>query len=185
MRPGSFAANPRSLIGLPDERAERADGRGRPRGQGRPGHRRSRRARLARPRERWQRGATWSSRTSTPRAPRVAAEVGGTSSRGRRVRPRSQPRPRRLARGECGGLDLVHLNAGVASGIGLGDEFDLDRYRQVRPSTSTASSSARRRPARAARAGRRRDRRDVLTRRPDRAPPTTRSTPPTSTRSSA
>jgi len=34
-----------------------------------------------------------------------------------------------LARGECGGLDLVHLNAGVASGIGLGDEFDLDRYR--------------------------------------------------------
>ena len=36
-----------------------------------------------------------------------------------------------LARGECGGLDLVHLNAGVASGIGLGDEFDLDRYRQV------------------------------------------------------
>jgi NAD(P)-dependent dehydrogenase (short-subunit alcohol dehydrogenase family) len=35
------------------------------------------------------------------------------------------------ARGECGGLDLVHLNAGVASGIGLGDEFDLDRYRQV------------------------------------------------------
>lgn len=32
---------------------------------------------------------------------------------------------------ELGGLDLVHLNAGVASGIGLGDDFDLDRYRRV------------------------------------------------------
>jgi NAD(P)-dependent dehydrogenase (short-subunit alcohol dehydrogenase family) len=32
---------------------------------------------------------------------------------------------------EHGGLDLVYLNAGVASGIGLGDDFDLDRYRQV------------------------------------------------------
>jgi len=36
-----------------------------------------------------------------------------------------------VARRECGGLDLVHLNAGVASGIGLGEEFDLDRYRRV------------------------------------------------------
>ncbi len=32
---------------------------------------------------------------------------------------------------ECGGLDLVHLNAGVASGIGLGDDFDAERYRRV------------------------------------------------------
>ena len=36
-----------------------------------------------------------------------------------------------LARRECGGLDLVHLNAGVASGVGLGDDFDVDRYRRV------------------------------------------------------
>lgn len=36
-----------------------------------------------------------------------------------------------VVRREHGGLDLVHLNAGVASGIGLGDDFDLDRYRQV------------------------------------------------------
>jgi len=36
-----------------------------------------------------------------------------------------------LVRREYGGLDLVHLNAGVASGIGLGEEFDLDRYRRV------------------------------------------------------
>lgn len=32
---------------------------------------------------------------------------------------------------EAGGLDLLHLNAGVASGIGLGPEFDLERYRTV------------------------------------------------------
>ncbi len=32
---------------------------------------------------------------------------------------------------EYGGLDLVFLNAGVASGIGLGEEFNVDRYRRV------------------------------------------------------
>ncbi len=31
----------------------------------------------------------------------------------------------------CGGLDLVHLNAGVASGMGVGEEFDLERYRTI------------------------------------------------------
>jgi NAD(P)-dependent dehydrogenase (short-subunit alcohol dehydrogenase family) len=31
-----------------------------------------------------------------------------------------------------GGLDLVHLNAGVASGCGVGDDFDLERYRRAR-----------------------------------------------------
>lgn len=30
-----------------------------------------------------------------------------------------------------GGLDLVHLNAGVASGMGLGEEFDAERYRRI------------------------------------------------------
>lgn len=30
-----------------------------------------------------------------------------------------------------GGVDLVHLNAGVSSGIGVGDEFDLETYRRV------------------------------------------------------
>jgi NAD(P)-dependent dehydrogenase (short-subunit alcohol dehydrogenase family) len=29
----------------------------------------------------------------------------------------------------CGGLDVAHLNAGVASGFSLGEDFDLDRYR--------------------------------------------------------
>lgn len=32
---------------------------------------------------------------------------------------------------EHGGLDLVFLNAGVASGVGLGDDFDEERYRRV------------------------------------------------------
>lgn len=30
-----------------------------------------------------------------------------------------------------GGLDLVHLNAGVSSGHGLGADFDVDRYRRA------------------------------------------------------
>lgn len=32
---------------------------------------------------------------------------------------------------ECGGLDVVHLNAGIASPFGLGDDFDLDGYRRA------------------------------------------------------
>jgi NAD(P)-dependent dehydrogenase (short-subunit alcohol dehydrogenase family) len=32
---------------------------------------------------------------------------------------------------ECGGLDLVHLNAGVATGCGVGEDFDLARYRRA------------------------------------------------------
>jgi NAD(P)-dependent dehydrogenase (short-subunit alcohol dehydrogenase family) len=31
----------------------------------------------------------------------------------------------------CGGLDLVHLNAGVSTGCGVGDDFDLARYRRA------------------------------------------------------
>lgn len=31
----------------------------------------------------------------------------------------------------CGGLDLVHLNAGIASGCGVGEDFDLARYRRA------------------------------------------------------
>ncbi len=30
-----------------------------------------------------------------------------------------------------GGLDIVHLNAGVTSGCGVGDDFDLARYRRT------------------------------------------------------
>jgi NAD(P)-dependent dehydrogenase (short-subunit alcohol dehydrogenase family) len=31
----------------------------------------------------------------------------------------------------CGGLDLVYLNAGVATGCGMGDDFDEARYRRA------------------------------------------------------
>jgi NAD(P)-dependent dehydrogenase (short-subunit alcohol dehydrogenase family) len=31
----------------------------------------------------------------------------------------------------CGGLDLVHLNAGVSSGCGLGEDFDVAKYRRA------------------------------------------------------
>ena len=31
----------------------------------------------------------------------------------------------------CGRLDLVHLNAGIVSGCGIGETFDLDRYRRA------------------------------------------------------
>jgi NAD(P)-dependent dehydrogenase (short-subunit alcohol dehydrogenase family) len=36
-----------------------------------------------------------------------------------------------FARERCGRLDLVHLNAGVTSGCGLGDDFDLAAYRRA------------------------------------------------------
>ena len=32
---------------------------------------------------------------------------------------------------QFGGLDLVHLNAGISSGMSLGDDFDADRYRRA------------------------------------------------------
>jgi NAD(P)-dependent dehydrogenase (short-subunit alcohol dehydrogenase family) len=32
---------------------------------------------------------------------------------------------------EHGGIDMVYLNAGVASGIGLGEDFDVETYRRV------------------------------------------------------
>ena len=35
------------------------------------------------------------------------------------------------AAGRCGGLDLVHLNAGVATGCGVGEDFDLALYRRA------------------------------------------------------
>jgi NAD(P)-dependent dehydrogenase (short-subunit alcohol dehydrogenase family) len=36
-----------------------------------------------------------------------------------------------FATNKAGGLDLAYLNAGVASGTGLGDEFDLAAYRRA------------------------------------------------------
>jgi NAD(P)-dependent dehydrogenase (short-subunit alcohol dehydrogenase family) len=31
----------------------------------------------------------------------------------------------------CGGVDIAYLNAGVATGCGIGDDFDLERYRRA------------------------------------------------------
>ncbi len=36
-----------------------------------------------------------------------------------------------FAQERCGGVDLAYLNAGVTSGTGLGDDFDLERYRRA------------------------------------------------------
>jgi NAD(P)-dependent dehydrogenase (short-subunit alcohol dehydrogenase family) len=36
-----------------------------------------------------------------------------------------------VAEERCGGLDLVHLNAGVATGCGVGEDFDLGLYRRA------------------------------------------------------
>jgi NAD(P)-dependent dehydrogenase (short-subunit alcohol dehydrogenase family) len=35
------------------------------------------------------------------------------------------------AQQHLGGVDLVHLNAGLASGCGIAEDFDLERYRRV------------------------------------------------------
>ena len=61
----------------------------------------------------------------------VAAETGGIALRF----DVSDLEANRAAVGETverlGGLDLVHLNAGVSTGCGLGDDFDLARYRRA------------------------------------------------------
>ena len=36
-----------------------------------------------------------------------------------------------FATNKAGGLDLAHLNAGIGSGTGLGDEFDVEAYRRA------------------------------------------------------
>ncbi|MFJ8085555.1 SDR family NAD(P)-dependent oxidoreductase [Streptomyces sp. NPDC096205] len=36
-----------------------------------------------------------------------------------------------FAQQQCGGVDIAFLNAGVATGCGLGDDFDLARYRRA------------------------------------------------------
>jgi NAD(P)-dependent dehydrogenase (short-subunit alcohol dehydrogenase family) len=41
-----------------------------------------------------------------------------------------------------GGLDLFFLNAGISTGCGIDEDFDLLKYRRPWASTSTASSSA-------------------------------------------
>ena len=61
----------------------------------------------------------------------VAAQVGGHFVRTDVSDLEANRAMVRFAVEEAGGLDLLHLNAGVSSGIGLGPEFDLERYRTV------------------------------------------------------
>ncbi len=59
----------------------------------------------------------------------VAEELGGHFVRADVSRPEDNRAMVDFALEQCGGLDLVHLNAGVVSGTGLGEDFDLERYR--------------------------------------------------------
>jgi NAD(P)-dependent dehydrogenase (short-subunit alcohol dehydrogenase family) len=61
----------------------------------------------------------------------LAEEVGGSFIEADVANLEANEAMVEFAIAEYGGLDLVFLNAGVASGIGLGEEFDVDRYRRV------------------------------------------------------
>jgi NAD(P)-dependent dehydrogenase (short-subunit alcohol dehydrogenase family) len=64
-------------------------------------------------------------------ARRVADEIGGDSFAADVSRLEDNHALIAAAVERFGGLDLVHLNAGVATGFGVGDDFDADRYRRV------------------------------------------------------
>jgi NAD(P)-dependent dehydrogenase (short-subunit alcohol dehydrogenase family) len=66
-----------------------------------------------------------------PAGAAVAAEIDGIFIAADVADPDANRELVDRVRGELGGIDLVHLNAGVASGIGLGDDFDLERYRRL------------------------------------------------------
>ncbi len=59
----------------------------------------------------------------------VAEELGGHFVRADVSEPEDNRAMVEFAVEQCGGIDLVHLNAGVVSGTGLGEDFDLERYR--------------------------------------------------------
>lgn len=61
----------------------------------------------------------------------VADEVGGAFIRCDVSSPEQNRALFDAAAERFGGLDCVHLNAGVASGIGVGDDFDVESYRRV------------------------------------------------------
>jgi NAD(P)-dependent dehydrogenase (short-subunit alcohol dehydrogenase family) len=66
-----------------------------------------------------------------PGAQAVAAQIGGHAIACDVADLESNRGMVAFALDTCGGLDLVHLNAGVASGCGVGDDFDLARYRRA------------------------------------------------------
>lgn len=61
----------------------------------------------------------------------LADELAGHFFHGDVSEPEQNQAMVEFARERCGGLDLIHLNAGVSSGMGLDDDFDLDRYRRI------------------------------------------------------
>ncbi|WP_248959119.1 SDR family oxidoreductase [Sphaerisporangium perillae] len=62
-------------------------------------------------------------------AKEVAGEIGGTSVHCDVTSPADSERAVAVAVERYGRLDLAMLNAGIASGCGLGEDFDLERYR--------------------------------------------------------
>ena len=64
-------------------------------------------------------------------AQRIADEVGGTHLALDVSDLEANRQAMRAVRADLGGLDLVHLNAGVSTMMGIGPEFDLERYRKV------------------------------------------------------
>ncbi|UJA20380.1 SDR family NAD(P)-dependent oxidoreductase [Thermoleophilia bacterium SCSIO 60948] len=62
---------------------------------------------------------------------RIAAELGGEYFHADVSDPEANEAMFDWAEERLGGADLVMLNAGVASGMGIGPEFDVERYRRV------------------------------------------------------
>jgi NAD(P)-dependent dehydrogenase (short-subunit alcohol dehydrogenase family) len=61
----------------------------------------------------------------------VGAETGGHAVAGDVADLEADRAMVAFAEERCGGLDLVHLNAGVATGCGVGEDFDLGLYRRA------------------------------------------------------
>ena len=66
-----------------------------------------------------------------PAGEAVVAEVGGVFTMCDVADPAHSERAVAYAVERFGGLDVVHLNAGVTTGCGVGDDFDLARYRRA------------------------------------------------------
>jgi NAD(P)-dependent dehydrogenase (short-subunit alcohol dehydrogenase family) len=61
----------------------------------------------------------------------VAERLGGLFVRCDVADPEANRAAVAFAVERCGGLDLVHLNAGVSTGCGIGEDFDLALYRRA------------------------------------------------------
>jgi NAD(P)-dependent dehydrogenase (short-subunit alcohol dehydrogenase family) len=61
----------------------------------------------------------------------VAESIGGVFHRADVGEPHEVDAAFATVERELGGVDIAFLNAGIASDIGVGDDFDLDRYRRA------------------------------------------------------